>query len=532
VKKLVFGLALVFSVIPCQARIITVDDNGPADFNNIQAAINDSWDGDRIEVRTGTYYENVYFYGKAITLTGTDPNDPNIVAQTIIDGNRADSVVTFAWGEGPDSVINGFTITNGKAPYGGGIYCWSASSPTITNCVITNNVASGEIGTARCGAGIYGGLPTIIHCSISGNSAVGFSYGGGLAYCNGYISACVITNNTVDGDGGGLYQCYATIQKCLIANNYAGGEWHGRAGGAGLYACNGQIIECTISGNRSSNKGGGLNSCNGTKKNCVIVGNMALEYGGGLYNCKGRIENCVISSNLVRDLGGGIYNDDYGGSPLIKNNIIYSNTGGGIYWKYTQPLEFSCCDAWNNAGGDYTGWAMAGKGCISNDPCFINPGYWVDISNPNVVIGPNEASCWYDQGFQTNVIWTDKKTDYHLKSEAGRWDPNQSIWVYDVNTSTCIDAGDPNSDWTAELWPHGKRINMGAYGGTPQASMSLSDVGNIADLNNDGLVDYVDLMLFTYQWSTQQFLLSEDLNRNGKVDFSDFAIFADNWLWP
>ena len=65
--------------------------------------------------------------------------------------------------------------------------------------------------------------------------------------------------------------------------------------------------------------------------------------------------------------------------------------------------------------------------------------------------------------------------DCHLKSEAGRWDPIGQSWVQDAVTSPCIDTGDPDSDWTAELWPHGKRMNMGAYGGTPQASMSLSD---------------------------------------------------------
>jgi hypothetical protein len=63
--------------------------------------------------------------------------------------------------------------------------------------------------------------------------------------------------------------------------------------------------------------------------------------------------------------------------------------------------------------------------------------------------------------------------DYHLKSQAGRWDPKSQTWVLDELTSPCIDAGDPASDWTAELWPHGERINMGAFGGTPQASMSF-----------------------------------------------------------
>ena len=89
-----------------------------------------------------------------------------------------------------------------------------------------------------------------------------------------------------------------------------------------------------------------------------------------------------------------------------------------------------------------------------------------------------------------NPLFTDAADgDYHLQSQAGRWDPNLNDWVVDVNTSPCIDAGDPNSDWTGESWPHGSRINLGAYGGTPQASMSLSTVGNKAAYNNDGAVD-------------------------------------------
>ena len=75
-------------------------------------------------------------------------------------------------------------------------------------------------------------------------------------------------------------------------------------------------------------------------------------------------------------------------------------------------------------------------------------------------------------------------------SQAGRWDPNSQTWVQDAVTSPCIDAGNPDSDCTAELSPNGKRINMGAYGGTPQASMSLSDTDNVADLSDDGVSTY------------------------------------------
>jgi L-ascorbate metabolism protein UlaG (beta-lactamase superfamily) len=63
--------------------------------------------------------------------------------------------------------------------------------------------------------------------------------------------------------------------------------------------------------------------------------------------------------------------------------------------------------------------------------------------------------------------------DYHLKSQAGRWDPASQSWVKDDVTSPCIDAGDPNSPVGQEPEPNGGRINMGAYGGTKEASKSL-----------------------------------------------------------
>jgi hypothetical protein len=62
--------------------------------------------------------------------------------------------------------------------------------------------------------------------------------------------------------------------------------------------------------------------------------------------------------------------------------------------------------------------------------------------------------------------------DYHLKSQAGRWDPATESWVADDVTSPCIDAGNPSTSYSKEPSPNGKRVDMGAYGGTAQASKS------------------------------------------------------------
>ncbi|MBW8042024.1 MAG: hypothetical protein FVQ85_18770, partial [Planctomycetes bacterium] len=94
------------------ARIITVDDDGPADFNSIQAAIDDSNDGDTIIVNPGLYMEYIMFNGKNITVTSTKPNDFDVVASTIIDYG-----VGFVGTEDPNCTLTGFKI-NGWI-YGG-----------------------------------------------------------------------------------------------------------------------------------------------------------------------------------------------------------------------------------------------------------------------------------------------------------------------------------------------------------------------------------------------------------------------------
>jgi hypothetical protein len=90
----------------------------PDDYPTIQQAIDASQYGYTIIVRAGTYTENVDFDGKAVTLRSEDGPE-----NTVIDGNQVMSVVRFLNGEGPDSVLEGFTITNGSGIYnkvGGG----------------------------------------------------------------------------------------------------------------------------------------------------------------------------------------------------------------------------------------------------------------------------------------------------------------------------------------------------------------------------------------------------------------------------
>jgi hypothetical protein len=121
--------------------------------------------------------------------------------------------------------------------------------------------------------------------------------------------------------------------------------------------------------------------------------------------------------------------------------------------------------------------------------------------------------------------------DYHLKSQAGRWDSQSNIWLVDAAGSLCIDAGSPSSPLGNETGsPRNKRINMGAYGGTAQASKTPANWSLLADLTNDGIVDQRD---FAYQAKDNCAAGGEkpgDLNRNGAVDMDDVATLIGAWL--
>lgn len=501
-KKLVFALICLLPVLTSQAKIITVDDDGPADFDNIPEAINSSRHGDIIVVSAGTYNQRIFFNSLAVTLTSENPDALNVVQSTIITTDSGYSV-SFDFNEGKDSVLTGFTIT------GRGIYCYG-TSPTISKNIIKdcsdygihgeNNAApiiSGNTINSNGRQGIYFCNGPITNNIISENK-------GGLAYCNGPVTNNTISNNTyVNFDlGGALSFCRGQIAGNVIENNYAAYK------GGACYECTGDIINNIIIGNRGNISGGGLCNCIGRVVNNIIVGNRSRN-GGGLFGCS-QIYNNTIVGNIADEKGGAL-SQCWG---YISNNIIAFNKAvsvGGIYG--------TCISSYNafwNEGGNFGGGATAGDGEVIANPLFARNGYWDTNGTPD----------------ESDDFWVDG--DYHVKSEAGRWSPGNRNWVKDTLTSMCIDAGDPDSDWTSELWPHGKHINMGAYGGTAQASMSLSETGNIANLNPDpndanDWVDYSDMALLTHKWLCDEVLLSEDLNRDGMVDFADFAILVNNW---
>ena len=157
IGRLTFLLLLSLSLCSACTQAIYV----PGDQPTIQAAIDAAVVGDLVIVEAGTYAENIDFLGKAITVLSL--SGP---AKTCIDGGQLGSVVTFQSSEPYEAVIDGFTIRNGQAVEGGGIYCFY-SQPTITNCSIEQNHDS-QYGGGICS--IYSNA-VITDCTIDGNSA-------------------------------------------------------------------------------------------------------------------------------------------------------------------------------------------------------------------------------------------------------------------------------------------------------------------------------------------------------------------------
>ena len=369
----------------------------PSQYPTIQAGIVASSDGDTVLVSPGTYIENIDFRGKAITVKSEQGAD-----FTIIDGNQAGSVVTFVSGEGVNSILEGFTVTNGLGGggfwdyTGGGITCKNSSDPTITNNTITMNSAETAGGGIAC---LDYSDPTITNNTITGNTA---SQGGGIYGLHSFLTIRnnTITGNTASSYGGGIYGYYV---GAIVTNN-------------------------VISGNTAGNKGGGMAVLEATHTsypiweiwNNTIADNSAVNGGGGIsIQCSfpdgHNITNNTITGNSA-ELGGGIalYLSAY---PVITNTILWDNSAPEIY------ISTGGGNPTVNYSDIMGGWP--GIGNIDLDPEFIYPDQsdyrlqWgspcIDSGSPSGPIDPDGTiadmgAFYYDQSMPLRVLLTPHNT--------------------------------------------------------------------------------------------------------------------------
>ena len=313
-RQLVTAAVVLSMSSAAQADTIYVDDDNcpgpgsgtPADpYCSIQAAIEKAEDTDEIVVAPGTYFETTNFLGKAITLRSTD--GPEVTAIDAGGLLYVGSVVTCEGGEGPDTVLQGFTVTGGHAFEGGGMYSYD-SSPTVIGCVFLNNIAD-------TGGGIYNEFSsaTFVDCIFDGNA--GFSFVGGLG-------------------GGGMYSYDSspTVIGCTFRMNTAVFQL---VAGGGMYndASNAIVINCLFDANAG--------------------------FGGGMFNVDSSpiVTNCTFTGNG----GDGIRN--FSSNAILTNCVLWANLSEQIFDTASSSSTVSYSDVQG-------GWFGAGSNNIDADPLF------------------------------------------------------------------------------------------------------------------------------------------------------------------
>ncbi|MCP4580937.1 MAG: hypothetical protein GY839_04925 [candidate division Zixibacteria bacterium] len=374
--------------------ITNITRNVPGEYLSIQEAIDACVDRDTVLVQPGLYVENINFKGRNIVLASLylTTGDTSFISSTIIDGDSSGSVVTMEFGEDSTTVLTGFTIQNGYAENGGGVYCFScepdiyrnkicyntaenggglygrSSRLQLTSCVIFENIAEKGGGTYA-----YGNPPIIDSCVIENNTAI---EGGGV-YRDAYITNSIISSNTAE-NGGGIYGSHSpSIYTSIIDQNSAS------VNGGGIYVSNHEnIVSCIISSNTAGQNGGGI-------------------YANGGYPCP-YIASCLFTENRADGNGGAIDYHAFDAFLQILHSTFYRNvaqdTGGAINGSFDQVQIYNCI-FWADSASqmnelhDYVGGVnycdiqggWEGYGNIDCPPLFCDP----DSGNFNLA----ENSC-------------------------------------------------------------------------------------------------------------------------------------------
>jgi parallel beta-helix repeat protein len=487
---------------------------------------------------------------------GFDPADWNVRSitanETILDGENARRVVIAS----SHTRLDGVTVRNGLAAYGGGIFCES-SNPTLSNCTISGNTAWDRGGGVGC---YHNSNPTLYNCTISGNTTAW--YGGGVdCYYNSNptLSNCTISGNTA-WVGGGVY-CYSysnpTLSNCTISANTA--ELVG--GGVDCYYnSNPTLSNCTVTGNSAGYGGGGV-GCYGSSPsliNCTVTGNTARHDGGGVdcyYNSNPTLRNCTISANTAELVGGGV-DCYYNSNPTLSNCTVTGNTaghdGGGVGCSDSDPALINCTISGNSAG--YGG---GGVGCYGSSPSLINctisgntAGFGGGVyclfdstlSLDNCIIWNGVDWLWNNLGSTIAVTYSDVQQATVYPGEGNiNLDP---LFIDPLNHdyrlqpgSPCIDAGDPDfansvGSWLLALGDFLGRMRIwdGDGDGIAVVDMGAYEFGDppfVGDIQPDSQIDSMDLFGFQHYWKEAETPLNApavDQNGDGFINALDLAI--------
>ncbi|NIP55528.1 MAG: hypothetical protein GWN00_14405, partial [Aliifodinibius sp.] len=556
-------------------------------------------DSNDLIVRNCSISFNSAYYGGAVYNYSSDPNINNCIffyneatyddgggiyncyqsSPTIINCTFSGNLATTVGGSHGGAIYNtdssdpniiNCTFNNNSAYRGGAVYN-NSSYPNITNCIFTDNEAiyyGGGIDNSNQSS------PTIINCTFSGNltTTVGDSHGGAICNWNNSdpnITNCMFINNSAH-EGGAIYNYYYSdpnIANCILTTNDA------NMGGAlfNSYDSDPNITNCIFVGNTADSYGGGMYNYYESYPaviNSIFIGNRADIYGGGIasyVNISLALTNCTVSGNSAYS-GGGIWSW-YLSDTDITNCILWANEANFVDEIFvddpnTTIISYSDIKDSNGSGDNWVDEIGTDVGYnIDEDPCFFS----VEDSN-----GSWTENASYDSStFQSTL--TDSDANWAVNELAGKFvSPNtpqvlqflivsnnvntMKVWsdvndiakdtrtyqIYDYHLrveSPCIDAGDPNGDYTGQKDIDGEpRVFDGDYNEVPIVDMGADEYyWSPADINSDGFVNFFDYAFFASAWQSDpndpNYNEDCDLEDNNSIDYNDIALFCEDWLW-
>ena len=390
----------------------------PQEISTIQAAINAASEGDTVLVAEGTYYENINFNGKAITvgshfiLDGIETHIEN----TIIDGSQpvhpdTASVVLMISGEDTTSVLCGFTITGGSGMRynSDGIYFQAAGGIAIMNgAKITHNIIKGN--NLMPGSFIAWGAGMAITTSesvIIRDNIIRDNHASTSASCQG--GGIAIAGNSHE----------VILENNEISNNSVHSSTNELSAGGGImYASSDpKNVTLILKGNKISD-----NEATGAKSRGGGIYFEALTFTSSQNNQVPHVEvaNNIIANNSAGELGGGLYfrdNNSYYYSkdplPVLANNTLLNNSAPSGNDIYNSGFKFGLLNniIWNNKApmassnngtfaayynciyGNYTG-----EGNIADNPILNSETYELLEGSPCIGTGNDSIQIegtWY-----------------------------------------------------------------------------------------------------------------------------------------
>jgi hypothetical protein len=432
--------------------------------------------GDTIYVAIGTYTgtgDEVVLLDKNATLSGGwDASFTTQHGSSAIDGEGSRRGITV--NTGVTAIVEHFTIQNGSADDGGGIFN-NGSTVTINNSIVSGNTNHGirtDGGTvilndstisANMGGGIYTYNYYVVGTVILNNSTVNANIGSGISTFE--HSTVILNDSDVSGNTDrGISHGNITL---ILNNSNVSGNMHG--GIACRYYGTLALNNSTVSGNIAQYGGGIYNEGSTVNLNNSTVSGNTAERGGGICSYGTvNLNNSTVSGNTA-DKGGGISNG--GGTLTLNSSTISGNAanaeGGGILTGGTPAISQNSILAGNTAGSapDCSGTiGSSGYNLIGNTSgCTFTPGTGdlTDISaNLGHLIGHPDVPRYYplqsgspaiDAGNPvgcTDHLGNPLDTDQRGAPRVGRCD----IGAYEYTTP-------------------GPTTGIYAYGGTPQHAL-------------------------------------------------------------